>query len=175
MLKGIKWQIVLVTFAIVFGILLGGLQLYQNKLLPDKISKDISGVKYVKSVTIQSAAQGYTANIKLDRVDDLMNTYKDIEKETAKYPVKIDIRIVDNPNDRLNNIYYNGQFAIYEAIQKGDYIKMNEVIKNNAQKAGALSSIYIDRENIYVDLRDGSNYLYRIIPREPVKGDNQNG
>lgn len=175
MLKGIKWQIVMVTFAIVFGILLSGLQLYQNKLLPDKISKDISEVKYVKSVTIQDASQGYVANVKLDRVDDLMNTYRDIEEKTSKYPVKIDVRIVDNTNDRLNNIYYNSQFAIYEAIQKGDYIKMNEVIKNDAEKAGALSHIYIDSENIYVDLRDGSNYLYRIIPREIVKGDNQSG
>lgn len=175
MLKGIKWRVVLLTFAIVFVILLGTFQIYQNKLLPDKISKDISGVEYVRSVIVQNAAQGYAANIKLDRVDDLMKTYKEIEKKTEKYSVKIDIRIIDNTDGKLNNIYYNSQFAIYEALQKGDYMKMNEVIKNDAEKVGALSHIYIDRENIYVDLRDGSNYLYRIIPREIAKGDNQNG
>jgi len=67
LLKGIKWQVVLITFAIVFGILLGTFQLYQSKLLPDKISKDISGVKYVKSVIVKNAAQGYAANIKLQQ------------------------------------------------------------------------------------------------------------
>jgi hypothetical protein len=52
LLKGIKWQIVLITFVVVFGFLFAGFQLYQNKILPDKISKDVSTVKFVKMVTI---------------------------------------------------------------------------------------------------------------------------
>ncbi|AIS51326.1 hypothetical protein TKV_c01210 [Thermoanaerobacter kivui] len=172
MLKGIRWQIVLITFAVVFGFLFASFQLYQNKLLPDKISKDVSTVKFVKMVTISTDTNGYIMKVKLDKVKDLMQTYKDIEDKVKKYPVKINILLIDNPNDKLNNIYYNCQFAIYEGIQNGDYIKMYETIKDIANKNGATSYVYIDKQNIYVDLREGSNYFYKVIPREFYKGEN---
>ncbi|HHW57453.1 MAG TPA: hypothetical protein GXX15_07280 [Clostridia bacterium] len=165
MLKGIKWQIVLVTFIIAFGILFASFQIYQNKILPDKISRDIKTVEFVKVVTISIDDNGYNIKVELGKVKSLMETYKEIESKINKYPVKINILLIDNPSDKLNNVYYNCQFAIYEAIQKGDYIKMYDTIREISYKNSVIPYVYIDKQNIYLDLRDNSHYLYRIIPR----------
>ncbi|MDK2815010.1 MAG: hypothetical protein PWP18_923 [Thermoanaerobacter sp.] len=171
MFKGIKWQIVLVTFVVVFGFLFASFQLYQNKILPDKISKDVSTVKFVKMVTISTDNNGYIMKVRLGEVENLMETYKEIENKVNKYPVKINILLIDNPNEKLNNVYYNSQFSIYEGIQKGDYMKMYDTIREVSSKNGVKAFVYIDKQNIYLNLRDGSHYLYKIIPREAYKGE----
>lgn len=171
MLKGIKWQIVLITFVVVFGFLFAGFQLYQNKILPDKISKDVSTVKFVKMVTISTDTNGYIMKVRLGEVENLMETYKEIENKVNKYPVKINILLIDNSNEKLNNVYYNSQFSIYEGIQKGDYMKMYDTIREISSKNSVRSYVYIDKQNIYLDLRDRSHYLYKIIPREIYKGE----
>ncbi|MBT1279089.1 hypothetical protein VTU32_07500 [Thermoanaerobacter sp. CM-CNRG TB177] len=171
MFKGIKWQIVLVTFVVVFGFLFASFQLYQNKILPDKISKDVSTVKFVKMVTISTDSNGYIMKVRLGEVENLMETYKEIENKVNKYPVKINILLIDNPNEKLNNVYYNSQFSIYEGIQKGDYMKMYDTIREVSSKNGVKAFVYIDKQNIYLNLRDGSHYLYKIIPREAYKGE----
>ncbi|SNX53887.1 hypothetical protein [Thermoanaerobacterium sp. RBIITD] len=175
MFKGLKWQIVIVTVAVMLGLLIGGFNLYQNRILPGKIAKDISTVKYVKSTTIDIGDNGYVANIKLARTNNIMETYRSIEKKINKYPVKIEIKIFDNSNAKLNNIYYEDQFAIYQAIQNGDYIKMNEIVNKNGNNQSVKSHIYIDENNIYLIIEDGPNYLYKIIPRSLTKGEKPNG
>ncbi|MBE3591394.1 MAG: hypothetical protein IMW84_00350 [Thermoanaerobacter sp.] len=171
MLKGIRWQIVLITFVVVLGFLFASFQLYQNKILPDKISKDVSTVKFVKMVNISIDNNEYIIRVRLGEVENLMETYKEIENKVNKYPAKINVLLIDNPNVKLNNVYYNSQFSIYEGIQKGDYMKMYDAIKEISSKNSVISYIYIDKQNIYLDLRDGSHYLYKIIPREVYKGE----
>lgn len=106
------------NFCSSFGFLFAGFQLYQNKILPDKISKDVSTVKFVKMVTISTDTNGYIMKVRLGEVENLMETYKEIENKVNKYPVKINILLIDNSNEKLNNVYYNSQFSIYEGIQK---------------------------------------------------------
>lgn len=165
LLKGIKWQIVLITFAVVLGVLFVGFQLYQNKILPDRISKDISTVEFVKMVTISTDTNKYIIKVKLGEVENLMKTYREIENKVKKYPVKTNILLIDNPDEKLNNVYYNSQFSIYEGIQKGDYMKMYDTIKEISNKNNVIPHVYIDEKNIYLDLRDNYHYLYKIIPR----------
>ncbi|MEQ2130219.1 hypothetical protein QTP99_09595 [Caldanaerobacter subterraneus KAk] len=165
LLKGIKWQVVILTFAVAFGGLFIGFQIYQNKLIPERISRDLKSVKFVKDVTIIAGDKGYDVKVKLDRVENLMETYGEIQEKIKKYPVKINLFILDNSDERLNNVYYNLQFALYEAIQKGDYLKMYDFLNRLSQENGIISRVYIDEHNVYIDLRDDIHYLYRIIPR----------
>ncbi|MDI3309993.1 MAG: hypothetical protein QJR05_00960 [Thermoanaerobacterium sp.] len=174
MFSKLKWQVVIVTVTLVLGVLLGGFNLYQNRILPEKISNDIKSSNNVQSADVSIGNSGYTANIKLKKVDNLMTAYKDIEKIVEKYPVKVDIKIVDNPNDKLNNLFYEDQFAIYQAIQNGDYIDMSKIIDKNGIEKGAKTNVYIDGSNIYLSIYDGQNYLYKIIPRN-TKGDVTDG
>ncbi|MGF7430455.1 hypothetical protein PQ689_00580 [Thermoanaerobacterium thermosaccharolyticum] len=170
MFSKLKWQIVIVTVTLALGILLGGFNLYQNHILPEKIANDIKSSEYVKSADVSIGNSGYIANIKLSKIDNLMTAYTSIEKIINKYPVKIEMKIIDNPNDKLNNIYYEDQFAIYQAIQNGDYIEMSKIVDKNGSDKGAKTNIYIDESNIYLSIYDGQNYLYKIIPRN-TKGE----
>lgn len=170
MVSKLKWQVVIVTVALMLAVLLGGFNLYQNRILPEKIAKDIKSSQYVKSADVSIGNSGYIANIKLSKIDNLMTAYTSIEKIINKYPVKIEMRIIDNPNDKLNNIYYEDQFAIYQAIQNGDYIEMSKIVDKNSNDKGVKTNIYIDESNIYLSIYDGQNYLYKIIPRS-TKGE----
>lgn len=49
-------------------------------------------------------------------------------------------------------------------------MKMYDTIREISSKNSVRSYVYIDKQNIYLDLRDGSHYLYKIIPREIYKG-----
>ncbi|MGB9679734.1 MAG: hypothetical protein ACPL3A_07000 [Thermoanaerobacteraceae bacterium] len=170
MLKGIKWQIVLLTLALALGMLFAGFQFYQEKYLPDKITKEIYGIKSVKSVKIETKSKEYIIDVKLDKVNNLMETYKNIQAKVLKYPVKIEINIIDNSDNKLNNIYYKSQFAVYEGIQKGDYLNMFNFIKDLSKTENVEFNINMDSKNIYLDFRDGSNYFYKIVPRVPSEG-----
>ncbi|AFK85696.1 MULTISPECIES: hypothetical protein [Thermoanaerobacterium] len=174
MFSKLKWQVVIVTVTLVLGVLLGGFNLYQNRILPQKIATDIKSFNGVQSADVTIGNSGYTANVKLKKVDNLMSAYKDIEKIVEKYPAKIDIKIVDNPNEKLDNLFYEDQFAIYQAIQNGDYIEMSNIIDKNSIEKGAKTNLYIDENNIYLSIYDGQNYLYKIIPRN-TKGDVTDG
>lgn len=175
MLKGLKWQVVIITIVVVLSLLLGGFNLYQNTILPVKISKDLSTVKYVESSKVEIGNNGYVANIKLDKTDNILKTYEDIQKSISKYSANIKIKIIDNTDSKLNNIYYKDQFAIYQAIQNGDYINMSDIIYRNGKSQGVKSFIYIDVNNVYLSIIDGQHYLYKIIPRNLAKGGKLNG
>ncbi|MGB9779625.1 hypothetical protein [Caldanaerobacter sp.] len=165
LLRGIKWHVVILTFAVVFGGLFIGFQTYQHKLIPEKIAKDLKSIKFVKDVTITAGDKAYDVKIRLDRVENLMQTYKEIQEAVQKYPVKINFFILDNPNEKLNNVYYDLQFAVYEALQKGDYLKLQNFVNDLSIRTGIVSRVYIDQYGIYIDLRDGIHYLYKVIPR----------
>jgi hypothetical protein len=126
----------------------------------------------VAAYQIEDAGDTYKITITLRETGNLMETYNliygEIEQVMGNRP--FEIQLVDHRNDRLNSIFEQGQFAIHEALVVGNFTKMADALNGYARKAGVESRVYIDDYNIYWQMRDGSYYLYDVVPRKEYAG-----
>lgn len=168
-IKGIRVNVVIVAIVATLAVLLTIQFLYQKYDVEQPLFKLYSQTKLVKRAP-KIEQKGNTVNVILDvkKTDNLMTAYQDLNNYTEQVMggTKFTIQLRDNRSKPLADAYYQSQFIIYEALAKGDFSRMADVIQQNAVKAGANSKVYIDNDNIYVEFLKGSNYLYEIIPRK---------
>jgi hypothetical protein len=173
-IKGIRIYVVIVTIVVTLCVLLSIQYINQKYNIEQPLFKLYSQTKLVKGVKIEN--RGTDVNVILDvkKTDNLRQVYKDLTNYTEQImgTTKFSVELKDNRNKTLENVYYQSQFIIYEALAKGDFSKMATVIEKNARDYGAEAKVFMDEDSIYVEIIKGDNYLYEIIPREHVeKGD----
>lgn len=170
-IKGIRVYVVIAAVFVTLAVLLAVQFMYQKYNVEQPLFKLYSQTKLVKKVpTIEQ--KGTTVNVILDvaKTDNLRQAYRDLSDYTEQIigDTKFTIVLKDNRNAALEDVFYQSQFVIYEALVKGDFTKMADVVQQNAVKAGATSKVFIDNDYVYVEILKGSNYLYEIIPRQPL-------
>jgi hypothetical protein len=99
-------------------------------------------------------------------VGNIGKTYRELDDSLKKVlgEKEYKIELVDNRDQQLENIYYHSQFAVYEAMARGNYREMEQYISRQAAGLGAQANVFMDQEAIYVQIKHGNYYLYEIIP-----------
>lgn len=167
-IKGLRIYIVIAAVAVTLGILLTIQFFHQKYKVEQPLFKLYSQTKLVNDVKLEEKGNAVTVVLDVKETDNLRKAYHDLNNYTREIMGDTDytIELKDKRSKTLEKAYYESQFIIYEAIAKGDFTRMAEVIQKNADKVGAQAMIFIDEKNIYVEfLKDGS-YLYEIIPRQ---------
>lgn len=142
-------------------------KLYLNAPLAEELKK-VPGISKVK---IEDNNGQSTVEITLKKIDNLQNSYVEINKiVTEKAGKNMQINIQDKTNNFLENVYRQMNFSIQEAIVQGNfadmYIRLGEIAKENKIKDW---NLYIDKDNIYLQIMDKDDYLYRVVPRGSEK------
>lgn len=167
-IKGIRVYVVIAAVFVTLAVLLTVQFLYQKYDVEQPLFKLYSETKLVNKVPVIEQ-KGASVNVVLDvkKTDNLKQAYQDLNSYTEQIlgGTKFTMELKDNRNKTLEDAYYQSQFVIYEALAKGDFTKMADVVQQNAVKVGATSKVYIDNDNVYVEILKGDNYLYEIIPR----------
>lgn len=172
--QGIKIHVVIASLIIGLAAFLGAHFLYINLNFQQPLKKELENNNLVTSYQIIENKEEYKIVIYLDEHKDLnlMQTYRLIYNEVSKImgdrPFIIELK--DQPNTRLNKVYNQGQFAIHEAMVKGNFREMFDSLNHYADEAGIESSVFIDKYNVYWQMRDGSNYVYEVVPRGEFAG-----
>lgn len=159
------------SLIVVFAIFFGGYWLYNrygvDKPLIDKIS-DISGVK---TVEIDKQDQIIMIDIKLNNIDDLQSEYNDIKEiidtqfEGENYRIKIN----DNRNQKLKNAYQDIQLSVYQAVANNQFLWLKEQMQNSPELKGLSYKLFVDENNLYIQIKDGNHALYEVINRQQNK------
>ncbi|MHB9094765.1 MAG: hypothetical protein ACYC21_08830 [Eubacteriales bacterium] len=169
-IKGIRINVVIAAIVITLAVLLTIQFLYQKYDVEQPLFKLYSQTKLVEKAP-KIEQKGNRVNVILDvkKTENLRLAYQDLENYTEQVmgSTKFSIQLKDNRTNTLENAYYQSQFVIYEALAKGNFTDMAKVIQQNAAKIDAKSRVFIDNDNIYVEILKGDNYLYEIIPRKP--------
>lgn len=165
-MRGLRYPVVVVIVIAVLGLLFGGQWLYYKFVLEKPVLEALDLPEIKKAEYVEATN---TIVVELKEVDNIQETFGEI-KERVKGNKNADsflIKISDNRNELLKGAYYQSQFAVHQAIMRGDFISMNEVIRDIASEYKLdRYAVYVDNDNVYLQFhKDGSN-LYEIISRE---------
>ncbi|SFG48634.1 hypothetical protein SAMN05660649_01801 [Desulfotomaculum arcticum] len=166
-IKGIKIHVVIIALVAGLAAFLGAQWLYKGLNFQKPLIAKLENNPVVISYKIDDSADIYKINLALSESVDLMNSYQqifhDVKQVMGKRPFTIEL--TDRRNNQLDNVYGKGKFAIYEALQNGDFVQMASNLNLYASEAGIESKVDIDDHNIYWQMKDDQHYLYSVIPR----------
>ncbi len=166
--QGMRIYVVLLSLIIALSAFLGAHWLYNRLNFQQPLAKKLDGNELVTAYRLENDGEVYKITVTLRKTGNLMLSYRQVHKEVEKVmgcsPFVIEIN--DQPNDKLNDVYNQGQFAIQEALIRGNFQDMASFLNGYARSAGVTSKVFIDQDNIYWQMEDGANYLYQVIPRK---------
>lgn len=137
----------------------------------DKALNDIDGVLSVTVDDNHKANDNTTIYVTLSNTTNLQKTYKEINtkiEQTLKAG-KYTLEIEDNRSDELEQTYYDMHFYIQKAIVDGDFPLLEAKVQEKADLAGIEAKVYVDGQNIYLQLVKNDVFLYSVVTRQSDK------
>jgi len=156
-------RILLISFVgfLIFGLLLGGKVVYQNKWVDVSIlsqSQQIPGVVSAKVVKNNSLKEMVVVTDQLTNLRQASQTLKELADN-------VPIRFLDRRNDSLDKLFGQIQFALQEGIVRGNFIEMAQSVRTQAEKEGVQLELEMDNDAIYVILNQERAQLIEVIER----------
>jgi len=173
--KGIamQWQglkIPVIIFSLLAGlVVIFSVQwVYQKYIFQNPINMILSGNEAVESYQISTEGKQVKITLTFKDTADLMQSYNELQKELTQKMGRRSFYFVlqDSRDNSLQQVWYNSQFAVYQAIAQGSYQSMAEEIKREAGAAGIEAKINIDEKNIYIRLKKDGRTLDEVIARD---------
>lgn len=164
--QGIKIHVVAVSMLVALAAFWGAQWLYTSLNFQQPLKKELENNQQITNYQIKEDADVYTIVVTLGETNNLMQTYRQINDQVLDIMGQrpFIIELADRRNARLNEIYNQGQFAIHEAMVNGNFRDMANSMGHQARTSGVESKVYIDSDNIYWQMKDGSYFLYAVIP-----------
>ncbi|KAF1084603.1 hypothetical protein SPSYN_02381 [Sporotomaculum syntrophicum] len=167
-----RWQdfkihVVAVSMLVALAAFFGAQWLYTSLNFQQPLKKELDSNQQIINYQIKEKDAVYTIVVTLRETADLRQTYCLINERMqdimGKRPFIIELD--DRRNERLTDVYNKGQFAIHEAMVKGNFREMSDSMNQYARASGVQSKVYIDSDNIYWQMKDEAYFLYAVIPR----------
>lgn len=167
--KGLRVPVIFLISLLTVAILFSLQWLHQEYSIRQPISGRLEKLDVVDEVRIEEKAGWQQVTVKLADTKNLQQAFQqitDVVQEESPDDSTLKIILLDNPSPILEKVWNRSQFAVYEAIARGEYVKMEETVATLAREAGlTYYAIDIDANNIYLQFHHGDNYLYRVIQR----------
>lgn len=171
-MRGLRYPVIVGIVVIVLALLFGGQWVY-NKYVVERPVVDALNLPEVESTKFIEDTG--TVVVKLKEVENLKETYWKIQEKIQGNNKAADLKLVitDNRSQELEDAFYVSQFAVHQAIMRGDFISMYDNIRTVASDFRLdRYAVYIDSENVYLQFHRNGNNLYEVISREvPGKED----
>ncbi|QRF23391.1 hypothetical protein FY534_06710 [Alicyclobacillus sp. TC] len=164
-LSRVRMVPVLVIAIVTLGILFGAWQGYQQYRLIAPLQAELSKIPGVESVTINRSPSD-TVVIQLGPVQtlvnhDLQSTYNEIQNDVIGTLGSGESIILKDKSDQTLTLDYESlQPIIFEGLNHGTYTQMIANVEKAAAKEGIQARVTMDYHNIYIQLQQGSHYLY---------------
>lgn len=103
----------------------------------------------------------------MNKVDNIQDNYGDINQALkARLNGKnYQLEISDQRSQDLQELFNSLQPALYEALADNRFIWLNEQLAEKTAAKGMNHAMYIDKEQLYLQIWDGQHYLYEVIER----------
>lgn len=146
-------------------------QNYAVGLPLDKALNDIDGVLRVTLDDSHKINDSKTIYVTLDNTANLQKTYKEISTKIEQTLKGRDytLEIKDNRSPELEQTYYDIHYYIQKAIVDGDFPLLEAKVQDKADLVGAEAKVYVDEQNIYLQLVKNDIFLYSVATRQSDK------
>lgn len=169
--NGIKVQVVLLALVVGLATFWGGQWMYNRFNYERPLSSMLGVHKDVISYRINDQGPVLEIEVKLRQVDNLQQSYSDLDQSVKEVVGRRDFKILlkDERDKNLESVYYRARLAAYEALERGNFLEMEDYISRRAAGEGAEARLTVDENRLYIQISHGDNYLYEILPR--TRGD----
>lgn len=173
--KNMRWPLVLVSFFLTLGLLLGGNYLYNLQQFNRPLENSYTEHPDILSYTIKNEKELVHIEIELKRVTNLDKTHLDIVQSTRAIlgHSNFSLSIVDNSSEKLDRAWSKINFHIEKAVSDGDYPAAAVAIEDIASEHDIEVSFSVTPDYVYLAAYDEDHYLYKIRERNPQTGVNQ--
>jgi len=165
--QGLKIPVIILSLLAGIALTFGAQWLYQKYSFQGPLNAVLNGNKAVESYQMSNEGRLLRVSVTINYDADLMQSYTEVRKEltqaVGKRPFLLALN--DSRDDVVKQVWYNSQYAIYQAVSQGSYQDMAAVVNREALVSGAEAKIYIDQENIYLRLKHQGHTLDEVIPR----------
>lgn len=169
-IKGFSLPVIIITFVLTLVMLFSLNWIYNELIIEKPLSKQLSEVNGVKSYNIEKSPETMVLTVELGIVDNIETSYMSLN-DIAHYHIRnrqgYEIRIIDNPNPHLINIWNEIQYYAHQSLVQGDFVTLKECLDNLVKVNEDLSyQVYINETHLFIQLHSYENYIYRILQRQ---------
>ena len=164
--QGLKIPIIIVSLLTGLALIFGVQWLYQKYNYQEPLTAALSQNEAIDSFQIKNEGRQLQIHISVHYDHNLMQAYKELNKELSRILGRKSFQIIleDNPDDVLNQVWYNAQYAVYQAAFQGSFQDMARAVNREAQAFGVAAQINLDQEKIYIRLKHQGHNFDEIIP-----------
>ncbi|MCG9968174.1 hypothetical protein L9W92_08935 [Pelotomaculum terephthalicicum JT] len=166
--QGLKIPVIIFSLLAGLVVIFGVQWIYQKYSIQNPINMVLSGNEAVESYNVSTEGKQIKITLTFKDTADLMQSYNELQKELDPKMGQRSYQLLlkDSRDDSLQQVWYNSQFAVYQAIAQGSYRSMAEEIKQEAAAAGVEAKINIDQKNIYIRLKKDGRTLDEVVARD---------
>lgn len=170
--NGLRVPVVVLALVVGLAAFLGAQWLYNRYNYERPLAKLLAENKDVASFNIKDQVPVLELEVKLGMVDNLQETYSSLHRSVQGIVGRRSFKIIlkDDRDATLEGIYYHTRLAAFEAIEKGNFLEMEDYISRRAAREGAGARVLLDQDRLYIQIVHGRHYLYEIIPRNRLAG-----
>lgn len=159
--------------AVTLVLLLLAASVFHITFVESSLRRAVMAVAGVTSVSAAPQGAQTVVTVQLGPVDNLGSTYTQLESaiNQALGGRPFSVVLQDNPDQTLEDAYYHVHFAVEEAAVQGDFVSMlAQVDKVMHGTRGITYRVYVEPQEILVQMKDSGHYLYRVVPRQNPSG-----
>lgn len=165
--RGLRIPIILLVLVASLLVFWGARWLFNRFSIEQPLADFLKSQSYIQTFEIKRDGSLVQISVLLAPVESLKDTYGELDRGVRNILGGRLYKLVlqDKRDVQLKNAFYYSQFAVYEAVIRGNYREMVDYVNKQAAERGATASIFIDQDRIYLQMRHDKNYLYEVIPR----------
>ncbi len=173
MSKGNDFKILMfiAVLVITFSLGLGSYYLYSRYNIEKPLLTQIDSLASVEESQLEKQDEIYLLKITLGKVENLQKEYEQID-DMAREKLganNYQIVLIKQNNTILDQVYYDIQPVIYEALANNQYVWMKDEIGKFARQEQIKYKMFVDDNRVYLQFSDGDDYQYYIVDRNSSK------
>ncbi|MFW6287170.1 MAG: hypothetical protein ACOC2J_00280 [bacterium] len=166
--KGFKLKIILVVVILVLGLFFSGQYLNEVYNVDKPIKDDILALEGIRDVSIIDNNDKVDLHIEFKPGIDFYTLYQTItnimDDRLGERSGNVVIAKNNQSNSNLDDIYYELHFAIYQGINTGRFVEMEENIKVIVDKSDLDNyKIWVDNQSVFIQLDRNDESIYKRI------------
>jgi len=166
--RNIRIAVVILSSVVVFGVLYAGNIWLTRRTVMQPLERSLREIAGVTDVKIAETSTEVSVNVKMGAMPDLRTAYLEIDKHVKDLASRkqIDLHIEDRRSPALEDAYYNIHFDVQQAIATGGFAQMADNVGKKMKALGIEKyRVFVDSDDVYVQMQQGSDYLYEVVPR----------
>jgi hypothetical protein len=172
--RGMRWAYTAIAAVITLAVLSLSYSSYEKMGVERPLIQEIEASSDVQGAAARKDGSETIVEIDLKKVPDLAVTYRALDEMVKKHLGTAPYRVVvrDSGTPELEAAYHSVHFYVEEASVRGTFGEMIRESSTRLENKGfGEYKLSVDKDRIYVQISDENGYLYRIVHREPVKGE----